>query len=97
MPRVPMMPLNRLGGELLSSCRRWLKERGDSSLAEVMKEYGEDGDKEFPPFLLNEDDDVVGLEGVEYDAGLILIKAALALDVGMVRVKHLLTLPRGRL
>lgn len=93
MPRTPMMPLRRLEGEMMNTVRKMVKERGDIHLGAQMARYG-DGREEFPPIILDEYGEVMGLEGKSYDESILLLRVMFALDLGMVRVKNLPRLPR---
>lgn len=93
MPRIPMMPLRRLEGEMMNTVKRLVKERGDIHLGAQMMRYGEGGE-EFPPIILDEYGEVMGLEGKTHDESILLLRVMFALDLGMVRVKNLPRLPR---
>ncbi len=97
MPRVLMMPLQKLQGDYVAQAKRSVKENGDLHLQSTMMEYSPEGEgKTLPTILLGEYDEVAGMEGVDFDTFYVLLKVAFALDLGMVRVRRL-PLARGRL
>lgn len=87
MLNVRWFPLQRLQGDMIRAANKLVKEKGDLPLASLMKKYGEDGTEEFPTILVNEFDEVMGLEGKGWDESILLLRVMLAVDKGMVRVK----------